>query len=283
LKSLISLVSIVLLTTLGCGDEYYGTNNNANRGPYPVESEPSLSPDNKYIYYVSDDTASNGYGGIYRAAVADPVRERILAGSNLHSPVMGSDNETLAYLDKGKINYFVLPGSVSPLSGISDSFESIMFLDESIIIGQRHDSLFAVDEFHGTSTFALSGWDPTSVAKDTFVCIVQDTGKIYYIVELNKYNVSPDTLFTLKTNARPRWPSFHRKSGRLAFGLEFTDQRFIYSAEAFKDSSHFIDSTDFIKPYILNFDCIIFTGPDGRFYRSDFNGTKSVPFIHIEG
>lgn len=264
-----------------CGDEYYDINGHTGPGLYSIETEPSLSPDRNYLYYISNDTTSSLYRGIYRASVETPVREKILHGLNYHSPTISLDNNTIAYLDSGKINYYRMSDMAKWTSAVADSFESILFVSDSVILANRNDSLFLVDEAEKASAFWIIGWDPTLVSRDTFVYFV-GTDSAYHIVKNNLYNIHPETLFTVATTAWPRWPSFDPESNHLAFEIERFHQKFIYSAEVAADTFIFIDSSEYSKPYILNHNLIIFTGPDGRFYQSDFYGTKSVPFIYVK-
>ncbi|UCD93387.1 MAG: hypothetical protein JSU69_06320 [Candidatus Zixiibacteriota bacterium] len=279
-----SLAALILIAVLlGCGDEYYGPTGSGggNHGPYPVETEPSLSPDLNYIYYVSTDTAHNLYSGIYRASVGQPKREKIFAGAGLHSPSVGFDNNTVAYIDSGRIKYYRMSDMSGWPSNVTDSFGSIFYLSNDpldILIGQRNDSIFLVTESEGAVPFIARGWDPTFVFKDTFVYLTGEDS-IYHIIKSNIYNLSPDTLFTLITNAWPHWPSLERNSGWVGYSLAWYYQRFIYAA---KDTFHFVDSSDYLKPLMLRYNMIIYTGPDGRFYQSNFYGTKSVPFIYVK-
>lgn len=271
---------ILLLTTalVGCGDEYYGVNGNGNGGSYALETEPSLSPDRAYIYYISSDTAYDRYNGIFRTSVASPIREKIFHGEGYHSPTIGFDNNTVAYLESGQIRYFRISDMTGWQSNFTDVFESIIFIHDSILLANRHDTLWQVQESEELLfRFPHRGWDPTLVTKDTFVCFAGED-LTYHIIKHNVYSTRPETLHTITTSGRPRWPTYDPQSGRLAYCIEMPGERRIYSAE---DTPIFIDSSSFSKPYILNWNLIIFTGPDGRFYQSDFYGTKSVPFIFV--
>jgi len=273
-------LAVVLIS---CGDEYYGPDS-AIAGAYNVETEPSLSPDKQFIYYISTDSARNRYSGIYKAALGAPIRERVLFGNNYHSPVLNFDNNTLAFLEFGRIKYFNLAGMTTYVSAVNDSFESIIFLNESIIIGNRRDSLFSVNESNETSLFAALGWDPTSIARDTFICFVHGSSPQHYkVMKNNAGNTNSEVLLDVITDTRPRWPTFDPTSGRLAFSWNLNEKTHIFTAEMLGYTRNLVDSSDFPKPHILNLDMIIFTGPDGRFYQTNFRGTKSIPFVSVEG
>jgi hypothetical protein len=279
------ILAALLATVSGCGDEEYGVSRNGDShiSFFVIETQPSLSPDGEYVYYIANDTAQFKYSGVYRARVTMPLREKIYHGFSFRSPSIAFDNNTIAYLDSDKIRYYRISDMRQWASGITDGFESIVFINDGSLVAHRNDSLFLIDESSDSSIFILPGWDPTLVARDTFVYFsrsIEDS--TYHIVRYSFGTDSPETLLTLTTAARPRWPTLDIASGHMAYGLEFFDQKFIYTTEIGGDSSIFIDSTEYLKPYILNYNLLIYTGPDGRFYQSGFYGGKGVPFIYVK-
>nr|MBN2277449.1 hypothetical protein [candidate division Zixibacteria bacterium] len=270
---------ILMALLLSCGDEHYGTNNDDDDYIYPIESEPSLSPDHNYIYYISTDTNYTQFTGIYRASIGAPIREPVLMGEGLHSPTIGSDNNTLAYLDSSRIMFYRISNASSWPSEITRDFESIVLMDTSLILAQNNDSLFMV--LGNEMQYFGPGWDPTIVTRDTFIYFVGNDST-YHIIKNNIFNILPETLFTYITKAWLHWPSLHQASGRLALDLGWHFQDYIYSAESGETSVTYIDSSEYSKPLIISFDQIIFTGPDGRFYVSPFNGAYSVPYVYVK-
>jgi len=272
------MIIFISVLFIACGDEYYGIKPD-QKYEYAIETEPSLSLDRSYIYYVSTDTSYDQFSGIYRASVATPVREKILLGENFHSPTVGPNNDILAYLDSSRIKFYNISDSTNWSSDVTDSFESIVMIDTNLIMACRDDSLFLVE--NGSLQFYAMGWDPTIISLDTFLYVIGDDS-LYHIIKGNKFNILPDTLFTYKTMARLRWPSIHPQSGRFVFDLNWFAQNMIYSRTTGLDSLTFIDSSEYSKGLLVNYDQVIFTGPDGRFYISPYNGAYSVPYIYVE-
>jgi hypothetical protein len=56
----------------------------------------------------------------------------------------------------------------------------------------------------------------------------------------------------------------------------------LFSALAGDTETNFINYSDYTKPLILDFDRIIYSGPDGRFYQSNFDGTRTFPFTYVK-
>ncbi len=279
------VILAMVIVFIGCGDKYYNNRiQDSNDDKYLplIESEPSLSPDRNYIYYITVDTADNLNSGIYRAAVANPIRQKLMTGIDIHSPSLGFDNNTVAYLDdSGKIYYYNLDGQTTDTSTVDEHFESIFYISDNKLLAHRgdtggqNDSIFLIDNT-GQVTYLVDGWDPTYYAKDTFIYIYSGDDSSYCILRNNIISYSqPETLFTISSfPAIPRWPSMDRQLNRLTYCLFWADQRFIYSAKAYETGFNFVDSSDYPKPLILGNDLIIYTGWNGRLYKSDFLGTQ---------
>ncbi len=284
---LFSLILLILI--IACEDEYYGPTGNNGDGPSAnfIETDVSLSPDREYIYFSVRDTIFGLYSGIYKARVTLPVREKIYHGEDYESPTINFDNNILAYLFEGRIHYYDIAQDTMKNSGIVGQFESILYVNLDVLLAARDDSIFLTNEEDSSYQYLRDGRDPTLVAADTFLFIASLDNYTFHILKDNLEEVNPETLYTIRTGAFPHWPTLHPNSGHLAFGIELYDQKFIYSGVAGESplpgqTLTFIDSSGYSKPYILNYNQIVFTGPDGSLYQSDFEGTKSVPFIHAE-
>lgn len=282
---------ILLILIIACEDEYYKPTSSDGNGSSAnfIETDVSLSPDREYIYFSVRDTIFGRYSGINRASVTQPVRERVYAGSDYYSPTINFDNNILAYLFEGRIHYYNIIEDTMKNSGIVAEFESILYLNLDVLLAARDDSIFLTNEEDSSYQYLRDGWDPTLVSADTYLFFASLDNFTCRMIKDDLEESHPETLFTIQTdfNAKPRWPTLHPNSGRLAYGLEFADQKFIYTATVgeslgYGETRTFIDSSEYSKPYILNFNQIIFSGPDGSLYQSDFEGTKSVPFIHAE-
>ncbi len=286
--SLAFLMIMIFLT--GCGDRYYGpdqTDNN-NLVPGAVEIEPVISPSRDFVYYVLIDSNQFIYGGIYRAAAANPRREKLLHGFDYRTPSVNFNDNTVAYLKNGRINYFDMSTLDVWESSIAREFKSIFYIREDWLLAHgtdqlsRNDSIYLIDDSEKVYTWC-TGWDPTYVSKDTFV-FISGSDSLYYIIKNNSvFTGEPDTLFTIKTRlARPRWPSLDSPSGHLTYCLDYYNRKNIYSVELGDTAATYIDSTTHSKSVLIHSDAIIYTGPDGRLYISNFSGTTSMPFTRSQ-
>lgn len=281
---LFSLILFVLF--IACEDEYYRPTDSGN-GEEPeknfIETNISLSPDRQYIYFSVRDTIDGLNSGLYKASVTHPVREKVYGGENYYSPTINFDNQILAYLFEGRIHYYDIDNDTLKNSGIIGEFESILYVNQDVLMAARNDSLFLTNEIDSSYQYLRDGRDPTLVAANTFLFFASLDNYTFHMLKDNLEESNPDTLFTIITAAFPHWPTLHPASGHLAYGIELWDQKFIYSGTANVTPPAgtpltFIDSSEYSKPYILNENQIIFTGPDGSLYQSDFEGNNSVPF-----
>ena len=270
-------ISALMMVIVACEDSFSPSKPKPVPGPYPIETEISLCPDRQYIYFVVTDTVTAGNNGIYRARISKPEREPILMGDSLHSPVISFNNQLLAFLKFGKIRYFRLPDQVEFSSTVMDSFNSMIFINDSLIVACRDTALYFVNESNLTSTYYGRGWDPTLSDRDNFIYF-GGTRAAYRILEGNVNDDFATLREIIVTDAHPHWPTIIEDESKYVYGIEWVEQKFIYSLISGQKFT-FIDSSKHSKPYLVNSDLILFTGPDGRIYSSDFEGTLSVPFI----
>lgn len=289
-NNLLPAILLIAFLTSGCNnDDEIISHGGTGFGSYSREIEPSLSADREYIYYVTFDNLIPAKDGIYRARLTDPVREKLLSGSGFHSPTVSFDNTMIAFLHNGRISYFRIAENRVLSSSITDNFQSIVYINENLLLGNRGDSLYLISESGSSVSFFDAGSDPTLFAPDTFVYLVELANKTYGII-MNTYGggeegfkmineVAIDTIFSSKV---PRWVSIEPVLKRFVYTLEGDTINYVYSSEVGSSTSNLIDATQYLKPYILNFDLIIYPGPDGRFYQSNFNGSRISPFWQRE-
>lgn len=280
---------IIFILIVACEDEYYGpTNGNGDVPPADyIETDVSLSHDREYIYFSVRDTIDYYYGGINRARVTDPIRERVLPGYNYYSPTINFDDNILAYLFGGRIHYYDIAEDAIMNSGIIGEFESILYINQDVLLAARDDSIFLTNEIDSSYQYLRDGWDPTLVAADTFLFFASLDNYTFRLIKDDLGGSNPETLLTVQSGVFLRWPTLDLNSGHLVFSVDSIGQFFIYSGMAGAESGPeptltYIDSSEYSKPYILNYNQIIFSGPNGSLYQSDFNGGESIPFVHIE-
>jgi len=278
------LVMLAGLILCGCSDENYGSNvSPPPPEPYYIETAVTLSPDREYIYFVAEDTSGGTGSGLYRARVHNPARERVLAGGLVAAPTVSFDNTTIAYLEIGRIRYFDLSDSTMSLSPVADSFATLQYIGLERLLAGRGDTLFVIDDAAYPIDTVINCRQPSLYARDTFVCFSDGENLLSYIIKRTIDGSYAETLFTCSTAAATVWPTYHGASDRLAFGIEYLESRYIYSGQkggrqGDPETFRFIDSTAHSKPYLIDADAVLFTGPDGRLYRTGFTGGQAEPF-----
>ncbi len=286
------LIILTAFMIAGCGDEFYGSDNGTGSNgaikSNKIERDPSISPDREYIYYISEDTLNSQYSGIYRMRIDQPIRENILGGTSYCSPSVDTADDKVAFLDNGMIKYFDISSSEIINSDITDIFNSAVLIDDDLIMASRSEKIYRASEETGNSFELYSGKDPVVFAPDSFVYVDYNiVDNINYIIMQNKHGLKPETLYVRQydqSGVRIRWPSYDSESNRLVFGVDFGGQKYIYSYEVgdHVDSLNFIDSSNYTRSVILDFNRIVYTNIDGRFYLSDFFGENKAPFVHVE-
>ncbi|HDL03881.1 MAG: hypothetical protein DRP46_01915 [Candidatus Zixiibacteriota bacterium] len=272
------LCLLVIAVIFACGDEYYGPEPDDGPVITAIETEPSLSPDGNYIYYISSDTTDEYYSGIFRISVSTLIRRKLVHGTGYHSPTAGFNNSMIAFLDSGRVNYFSLIDLSRRTSSLSESFISISYIRDSILLGYRTDSLFLISDSGEVSPLPVTGWDPRVISEDVFIYF---TGKSpeFYAVMNNIFVVDPDTLLALNTSARPSWPTLTRTYNQLAYDVSAGSRREIYTAQLGGDSPLLIANSQYSKSLYLEDGRLIFTGSSGSFYYSDYTGANPQPLV----
>jgi hypothetical protein len=282
-----SLILIFAGLQVGCGDNSpVESDGNSNGIPdiYTIETEPSMSPDRDYIFYVAIDTTTLDEDGIWKAKRKNPHREKVLLGNGFRSPVLSFDNNTVTYLKNSRINYYRMSDNSSWSSNINQSFESIMHLNGNLMLGCRDDSIFIIDETNRKVNYFKKGWDPGLVSPDNFIYMteIEIQGIRDYIIVKSYYpSEFIDTVYnigSLPPGSIARWPTMEPQQNRISYTIETFNINYVYATEQDVDSSWLIDTSKYNKSCIISYNGIIYTGQDGRFYLSNFRGTTKMPY-----
>jgi hypothetical protein len=272
---IISLITPVFL--ISCDNNDNIPNNNSGQSYYPLENEITRSPDGEFIYFITADSSDPDKCGIYRAPIANPLREIILIGTDFHSPVGSPDGRTVAYLLEGIIHYYSLISHTVQTSKLPDSFESIVYVDDTLLVACRDTLLYLIDEADSTVTFWQYGWDPTYVARDRFAYFRREAGICNFMVA----DIYAETLLNLRYlpyRQIGRWPTYIPSINRAAYSIQDSERSIIYSFLVMQPST-LIDSSSYPQSCLADLNLILFTGPDDRIYQSDFSGNGSFPYI----
>ncbi len=280
IKNILALFLIISLIA-GCDKNNTVLKSSGPGGAYPIETQPSLSLDRQYIYYINTDTTIPANDGIYRVNTATAERERLLTGSSFASPTISPDNLILAFLFSGTIVYYDMANKEIRSSEISNKFASITFFDDTLLAGQLDSSIFVIKTNKRSVTPFFQGWDPVASGLKKFA-YVRNFSAGRSILKVSFITNSESPVQSLGNIATPGWPSIDTVSNRFTCTLNIDSKKFII-AGTIRGETHMIDSTNYPGSVIVSADKIIFTGPDGRFYVSDFAGKLAVPFVAAVG
>lgn len=251
---------------------------------YRVESDPSLSPDGQWVYLIANDTTLAIENGIYRARISSPRRELVVAIDSAGVPTGSPGNSRIAYLKNGRIFQYKMSGGITTPSPVTDSFVSLIFVNDTLLAAANDSAIYLVNIPGGTKTYFGEGYDVALLAPDSLVYFVVRNQTQRSIVKSSIAGGTPDTLLviTLPGSASARWPSYQPQLGRLAYTLQYPDSNAIYSAKEGAQNSTYHGRSNFAKTSLITYEWLVRSGPDGRLWVSSFTDTVSFPFWHIE-
>ncbi len=277
----------LLLVLAGCAEESpVISHSDPAASRYRQESEPARSPDGQYVYHISTDTLDPSRSGLWRAKITEPRREKLLSGVSFSSPSASPTNDVIAFLDSSQVAYFRTSDSQRVTSSMTRSYTALVMLNDDELIGQRGDSLFLLSEPDSSEHYVVRGSDPTLVAIDTFVYVAPVSGITYGIVKSGLPGLGSDTIYVVSPQTSPisvHWPVLDNASGNLVWMQEYTTMDSVFALQMPSSDLIAVDRSHTQKPCLIDQFHVIFTGPDGRFYKADFHGSASGPFWHVEG
>ncbi len=287
-KSL-TILTAVLSLALGCSNDeaaIYSSPSNGNEPPpinnYTVEVEPTPSANRGFIYYIARDPSDPTDAGIFRVNLINARREKLLDGRGYHSPTVSLDNSRIAFLSSSQIRYYLFGLDSVVTSAVTATYTSIVFINDTLLVGQSASGLYLINESSQRTTFLAAGYDPTMLARDTVVYLRQASTSSYELMMQNVNSSEPFRVTLINSSATPRWASIEPSRRRFAYVLEDAFSKQLFSAEKTTGALNEITATNHSKAHIYGPDQIMYSSPDGRFYRSNFEGTVLTPFWPAE-
>jgi len=282
-KLVILVFSSMSLLITGCGDDNNGAtgwNNNSSpsASDYGDESEPTPSADRGYMYYVAHHDDDQAKMGILRVNLNTANRSLLFEDSEMHSPTPSFDQSRVAFLKSGRINYLALATDSTWESEISMTFTSIVYLNDTLLVGESQSMIYMVDENSGATIMLEPGYDPTMFARDTVVYLKPSSSQDYDVIMRGIDGGSSRRLALIHNNDRPRWVSVEPSLQRFVYVLQGALGKTLYSSQVGSVTTNQISTTPHAKAHIYGPDQILYSGPDGRFYRSNYDGSILTPF-----
>lgn len=290
-RILCSVLALALLC-LACGENTdYASNNDTEPTPvvFTLEDEPTLSIDGDWLYFVGTDTLLPARTGIYRARIGNPVRELVLAGNGLHSPSEMPDGNRVAFLSGSSLNILILADTSVISAGLSGVYSSVTCINDTTLIACLGQLLFWINLRNSSVSRIADGYDPVYYQQDEFLYVKELSPGNYGIVSYS-FQIShgeylgPEVqaLDTIRSGLPVRWVSADPESGRYAYLAQGIDSSSVYTSTIGSDETHSITRTVGTKPLLIGFNTVLYRGPDGRLYQSDFRGTTSIPYWSVQ-
>jgi len=283
---------VVLLVAVSCNKEYpviiSGGDGPTTSANYSIETEPTLSPDGQFLYYIAMDTLLPEKNGVYCAQISAPRREQLLAGAAMHSPSASFDRSTVAFLAGGVLNYLDAGDESSSPAGVPLSLQTVIYINDSMLVGCSGTRLYLVNSGDSTFSEVGTGTDPTFYAPDQFIALLAVQTGSYLILKFTvrfldgEISTTIDTLDALTSNGRIRWVSLDPGGSRYVYVEQLDEENRVTTGQVGSSVRYSIATTDYLKPCMLGFNKLIYSGPDGRFYQSTFDGSTQSPFWHAE-
>ena len=282
----ISLLIIITLLCLSCSEDPTNTVTNSGGNPasfFRIEKEPTLSYDRSTLLMIRADTALTTNNGIYSADYAHPVRVLELLGENYKSPTVAVNKNIIAFIDGPSLKLYDKNIDTVYSLHTGNFYSNIFFINDSTLIGQSGSTLYSTDIINNSTSVFSAGIFPVAYFGDTLAFLNSIGGASYTI------NLGVPLLFRMKSLSSTVILDTINDVQPLSFGIEPILKRFCYtvagdSGYTIKAGAVGIDSTwvvatsKFHKVIMLDSQTILFTGEDGRLYRTNFSGTATYPY-----
>jgi hypothetical protein len=251
---------------------------------YPIETQPEITPDRQYVYYVRTDTSQLSQDGIYRLKIVRPEREEILAGTGYKSPSSTARQLSLAFVDSSRLVLYGLVDKKRDTLHASRLFNSSLYINDSTLVAGDDTALYRLNTNDSSIVEFEFGWDPTVLDGDTIAFIRPAGVGTYQVIAQTVFDTVGQVVATIPSPERPRWASVEPRLRRFVYAVPNGADFAFYTGEQGSSSTNLVAGSTHPKACMLDFNLLIFSGPDGRFYETDFAGTIAVPFIyHYEG
>lgn len=277
---LIALVCCLGLFVVDCSKK--SDNPLANLGPahYPTESAPSISLDRLWLVFAAVDNVVPQNSGLYWAELNLPIKRQLLTEPNMSSPTIAPGNNRIAYLVNGHINYYLIAEDSSYTSNIDSLFQTIEYIDDSVLIASAANTIYAIDETIDSVDPVVTGMNPTVIAPDSILYTRQITLTVTAIELLHIPARSISMLALHQDSIDVRGLSISPNRQWLVFTALDQGNRYVYSADL---STSPPTERKLVRCYadnslVIRDNVVIFTGQDGRFFQTDYFGSKPVAY-----
>ena len=277
-----SIVCLVCVLLAACGEKSIDTSRERTPTGPPIETEPKLNFAGNTVYYVHTDTLYPENNGIYRANAANPLRYKVVDGLTVTSPSASPDESKIAFLDNGLLRiYNAASKSVTNL-GIDSAFSTVFFVYGDQLIGEIHNRIYIVNLVDSTVSLYREGIRPSPDRAGFFLWLDLKAGSEKDIVLTSVPLDSNETAFEYNEPIAIQYLSRCANTDRYAFVTGNGPTYTVCTRLGGSAGVSTIQTTAHPWVLMVGYDVLIFTGDNGRFYQSNFDGTSIIEYRGAE-
>lgn len=250
---------------------------------YWTEYAPIVSYDRQKVYLVVDDTITNLRSGVYQASVTNPSREIIFSTENASSGIRSGF--FVYYLQNGKLAVYDMYGDSTYLFTFNQIVSDIVLPNDTIIFFCYNSNVYQMNLYTESLTKIGEGFLPTIYKEDTIAYLKSLPGNRYSVMVSGIVTEIPDGEIVIDTFSAASTPfsfAIEPQLNRLAYSLVFANGYSINTFNPNTNDYHIVSDSRHIQIAMVDANTILFSGDDGRLYRSNMDGSSVYPFWGIE-
>jgi hypothetical protein len=251
---------------------------------FAIETDPTLSPDGRYVYYIRTDTMFLDRSGIYRANSADAIRSPVLTGTDFSSPSVSPSGDSVAFIRNGQVWFYRPSDGRTLASGIDFPASSVLYIDgQTILLNTSVSSLSQWDLADGSELRNWAGRNPSLVGPNTIVYLQSGGTDRENVIECNfgsQIDIILETISTSLGINPPFWPDLGSGGDYLVFtlGSGAGEYKVIVTRPATTSGRDTVATASAPKAIFLPDGRIVYTGEDGRLWQTSVTGSSHLPF-----
>lgn len=242
-------------------------------GP-PIETDPALSFDRRFIMYVHTDTIYPTNNGVFLASTGNPVPFRLFTHIDAWSPSANADISTAAFLDSSGLVYYNVGTKQFAQTPIDTNFTSVFFVSDSRLIGYRPGYIYTIDRSTHEVALLRNGLAPTFYQQNHLLWVNQGFGQSVSLVLTDLTTDSDSTLVAFDFGAPIVSISHIPGSGRIVL-VTGTGPYSIRTMTLPGTTTTLVATTQRPGAELTQYNEIVYTSNGGELWRCDFDGNNS--------
>lgn len=251
---------------------------------FAIETDPTLSPDGRFVYFIRTDTMFLDRSGIYRANSADAVRSLVLSGTDFTSPGVSPGGDSVAFIRNGQVWFYRPSDGRTLASGFDTPVRSVLYIDgQTILLNMSLNSLSLRDLTDNSELRNWAGREPGLTEPNTIVYLDDAGMDLYYVLE---WPVGSQLALELQSISTPigihipSWPDYDSGRNYLLFTQSSGagEYKVIVTRPATTSGRDTVATASAPKAIFLPDGRIVYTAEDGRLWQTDVTGSFHLPF-----